>query len=60
MRDKVAAISQSGADVLITGDCGCMLNITGHAKKVGADIQGMHLASFLLARNLGLTNEYKS
>ncbi|MEY4329098.1 MAG: hypothetical protein RL703_917 [Pseudomonadota bacterium] len=60
VRDKVAAISQSGADVLITGDCGCMLNITGHAKKVGADIQGMHLASFLLARNLGLTNEDKS
>jgi L-lactate dehydrogenase complex protein LldE len=60
VRDKVTAIAQSGADVLITGDCGCMLNITGHAKKVGTDIQGLHLASFLLARNLGLSTKEQS
>jgi L-lactate dehydrogenase complex protein LldE len=59
VRDKVAAISSCGADLLITGDCGCMLNITGHAKKVGCAMAGKHLASFLLERRLGLTRETK-
>lgn len=55
VRDKVAAIQKTGADMLITGDCGCMLNMTGHAQKIGCAMKGQHLASFLLARNLGLT-----
>ena len=55
VRDKVAAIASCGADVLITGDCGCMLNITGHAQKVGCALTGKHLASFLLERQLGLS-----
>lgn len=53
VRDKVAAINSCGADALVTGDCGCMLNITGHASKVGCPIQGQHLASFLLERITG-------
>lgn len=60
VRDKVAAISSCGADVLITGDCGCMLNITGHAQKIGCAMKGKHLASFLLERNLGLKRETKA
>ncbi len=60
VRDKVAAISSCGADVLITGDCGCMLNITGHAQKIGCAMNGKHLASFLLERNLGLKRETKA
>ncbi len=54
VRDKVAAIRACGAETLITGDCGCMLNITGHAAKTGTAITGKHLASFLLERALGL------
>lgn len=53
VRDKVAAINRCGVDAMVTGDCGCMLNITGHAKKVGCPIQGQHLASFLLERITG-------
>jgi L-lactate dehydrogenase complex protein LldE len=53
VRDKVAAINSCGAEAMVTGDCGCMLNITGHAKKVGCPIQGLHLASFLLERVTG-------
>lgn len=55
VRDKVAAIRACGADTLLTGDCGCMLNITGHAAKTGAPIPAKHLASFLLERALGLS-----
>lgn len=55
VRDKVAALRTCGADTLVTGDCGCMLNITGHAAKTGAPIPAKHLASFLLARALGLS-----
>ncbi len=54
VRDKVAAIRGCGAQSLVTGDCGCMLNITGHAAKTGKPIPGQHLASFLLERALGL------
>ena len=53
VRDKVAAINGCGARSMVTGDCGCMLNITGHAQKVGCPIQGQHLASFLLERITG-------
>lgn len=53
VRDKVAAINSCGADGMVTGDCGCMLNITGHSQKVGCPIQGQHLASFLLERITG-------
>lgn len=53
VRDKVAAINGCGAQSMVTGDCGCMLNITGHAQKQGCPIQGQHLASFLLQRISG-------
>jgi L-lactate dehydrogenase complex protein LldE len=54
VRDKVASLRACGAETLVTGDCGCMLNITGHAAKTGMPIHGQHLASFLLARVLGV------
>ena len=59
VRDKVAALRACGADTLLTGDCGCMLNITGYAAKTGAPIPAKHVASFLLERALGLTADAK-
>ncbi|MEN9902579.1 MAG: hypothetical protein RL651_1243 [Pseudomonadota bacterium] len=53
VRDKVASIESLDADALITGDCGCMLNITGHAAKIGKPLNGKHLATFLLERTGG-------
>ena len=53
VRDKVAAINGCGADGMVSGDCGCMMNIKGHAQKIGCPIQGQHLASFLLERITG-------
>ena len=55
VRDKVASIQACEADALITGDCGCMLNITGHAAKIGQPLNGKHLATFLLERTGGKT-----
>ena len=53
VRDKAASINACGAKSLVTGDCGCMLNITGYSQKAGCPIQGQHLASFLLERITG-------
>ena len=53
VRDKVAAINGCGAKSMVTGDCGCMLNIIGYARKIACPIEGQHLASFLLERITG-------
>jgi len=49
-RDKVEDIRATGAQVVLTADCGCLMNITGTAQKLGYDITGMHLAEFLWGR----------
>ena len=59
--DKVASIKDSGAQCVVSADCGCLLNITGRAAKqdelagrTAASLPGQHLASFLWNRtNLG-------
>lgn len=55
--DKVAAIRDSGAERVVSADCGCLLNITGRAAKQDeiagrstASLPGEHLASFLWRR----------
>jgi L-lactate dehydrogenase complex protein LldE len=55
--DKVASIKDTGAQCVVSADCGCLLNITGRAarqdelagRKV-VSLPGVHLASFLLSR----------
>ncbi|MCW8902116.1 (Fe-S)-binding protein [Sedimenticola sp.] len=53
--DKALAISDTGADQLVSGDCGCLMNITGHMEHQGIGprnhhIRGQHIASFLWER----------
>ena len=55
--DKVAAIRDSGAQRVVSADCGCLLNITGRAAKQDElaglpepTLPGDHLASFLWQR----------
>jgi L-lactate dehydrogenase complex protein LldE len=55
--DKVAAIRDTGAEGVVSADCGCLLNITGRAAKqdelAGCSqptLPGEHLASFLWRR----------
>lgn len=50
VRDKVADIQTSGARRLITGDCGCLMNITGAMAAGQIRVRGQHLAEFLWER----------
>lgn len=48
--DKVAAIEQTKATRVVSGDCGCLMNITGAMGKKGSAMGGQHIAEFLLER----------
>ena len=55
--DKVSAIKDTGAQCVVSADCGCLLNITGRsarqdelAGRTSASLPGQHLASFLWNR----------
>lgn len=48
--DKIAAIEATGATRVVSGDCGCMMNIGGALEKAGKPIAAQHIAEFLLER----------
>ncbi|PKO60104.1 MAG: oxidoreductase, partial [Betaproteobacteria bacterium HGW-Betaproteobacteria-18] len=57
VNDKVAAIRDTGAERVVSADCGCLLNITGRAAKqdelagcAKATLPGEHMARFLWRR----------
>lgn len=50
VRDKVSDIQASGATRMITGDCGCLMNISGVMAKEAIPITGQHLAEFIWER----------
>lgn len=45
--DKVQAVIDSGADTLLAGDLGCLLNISGRLKRLGRPIRVYHVAEVL-------------
>jgi len=59
--DKVDSLLASGAQVVVSGDCGCLFNILGHAQQraqgdgtaATVRLAGEHLASFLWRRTRG-------
>ena len=58
--DKVASLKESGAEQVVSADCGCLFNITGRAAKqdqlagrTTPSLPGEHLASFLWRRTSG-------
>ena len=51
--DKVAALESTGARHVVSGDCGCLMNITGAAAKARRDLTGSHIAEFLWERSHG-------
>ncbi|MGE0012278.1 MAG: (Fe-S)-binding protein [Azoarcus sp.] len=53
VRDKTAALKDSGAAEVVSADCGCLLNINGAFEKQYDRLRGEHLASFLLRRSGG-------
>lgn len=44
---KVKHIEETGADVLIGGDCGCLMNIGGRISRKGLPIRVKHIAEIL-------------
>ncbi|MBP2228438.1 L-lactate dehydrogenase complex protein LldE [Azospirillum agricola] len=48
--DKVADIEQTGARRVVSGDCGCLLNINGALEGGRKPVQGQHIAQFLKER----------
>ncbi|KEZ54444.1 (Fe-S)-binding protein [Metabacillus indicus] len=45
--EKVTHIQETGADVLIGADCGCLMNIGGRINRKGIPIKVMHIAEVL-------------
>jgi L-lactate dehydrogenase complex protein LldE len=48
--DKVADIQQTGASRVLTGDCGCLININGAMEYQNVPAEGQHLAEFIWER----------
>lgn len=51
--DKTRALEASGAQQVVSADCGCLMNINGALAKQQAALRGQHLASFLWQRTGG-------
>ena len=45
--DKVASIEASGADTLLGGDLGCLMNMAGRLKRLGKNVKVYHVAEVL-------------
>lgn len=52
VKDKCSAVAQSGAEVLVSLDAGCLMNIGGALEKAGAATQCLPLPLFLKQRVL--------
>ncbi len=50
MEDKIARIKESGAEVIVANDCGCLMQIGGGLSRAGEKIEVRHLAEVLAAR----------
>lgn len=50
VNDKVDYIRQTGAARVLSGDCGCLMNITGAMDYRSIPIRGQHLAEFIWER----------
>jgi len=49
-RDKVDSLIETGADTIVSADCGCLSNLNGTLEKRGANLRGQHIATFLWNR----------
>lgn len=45
--EKVDSVAQTGADYLISADCGCLMNIGGRIERLGKPIKVLHIAEVL-------------
>jgi L-lactate dehydrogenase complex protein LldE len=47
VRDKAVLIERTGADVVVSTDAGCLMNIAGYLHRHGSKIRALHLAEVL-------------
>ncbi|MCP4933858.1 MAG: (Fe-S)-binding protein [bacterium] len=52
--EKTEAIKESGADLLLGGDLGCLMNIAGKQSRQGQKVRAMHVAEILANMSDGL------
>jgi L-lactate dehydrogenase complex protein LldE len=45
--DKLQSALATGADVLLGGDLGCLMNIAGRASRLGTQLEVRHVAEVL-------------
>jgi L-lactate dehydrogenase complex protein LldE len=50
VQDKIADVQQTGASLLLSGDCGCLMNIAGAMEYQKIGIPTRHIAEFILER----------
>jgi L-lactate dehydrogenase complex protein LldE len=48
--EKVASVRKTGADYLISADCGCLMNIGGRMERLGESAKVLHIAEVLNSR----------
>jgi L-lactate dehydrogenase complex protein LldE len=51
VRDKTAALRACAAELVVSQDCGCLMNISGAFEKQGGGPAGKHIAEFLWERS---------
>ena len=47
MADKIKTIKACGADVLLAGDLGCLMNMAGKLSRENSNIRCFHIAEVL-------------
>jgi L-lactate dehydrogenase complex protein LldE len=47
LEKKAASIAQSGAEVLLAGDLGCLMNMAGKLKRLNSPVESRHIAEVL-------------
>lgn len=47
LEDKLSRIRESGAEVVVSSDCGCLMQIGGGLRRAGAHLEVHHLAEIL-------------
>jgi L-lactate dehydrogenase complex protein LldE len=45
--DKAAEVAATGADVVLAGDLGCLMNIAGRLSRLGSPVEARHIAEVL-------------
>lgn len=50
LADKIAGVRESGADTVVSADCGCLMQIGGGMNRAGMAVETRHLAEVLAAR----------